>query len=181
MNDDLIAKLTQLFKAFRQKDATVDGTLDVYLERLSEFPAPVVIAAIDRLIDTSRFLPTIAEIKESAVLGPLGQQLADEAWVEVRREARRVGYNRPPVFSGGRFLPADVPEFSSPVIAAAAYAVGWELICTGDDSRGFIRDQFLKAFKALSERETRAKQAGVVPLGAEALPRNGVAAIGERS
>lgn len=146
-----------------------DETVEAYADELDDMPLVAVMTGIKTLARSSRFFPSVAEIREAAVLGPLGQDLADEAWVEVKAEARRVGFNRPPVFSGGRFLPAEAPKFSSPLIAAAANAVGWELVCNGDDSQGFIRSQFLKAFKALVERETKAKQAGVMPVDGEAI------------
>jgi len=170
MNDALLDKITELFKCFPQPRGFDPDTIALYAQRLSTLPVDRVVFAIDRLIDTSRFLPTIAEIKEAAVLGPLGEGLADEAWVEVQREARRVGFNRPRLFHNGVWYDPEKPRFSSPVVEAAAKAVGWQLICEGDNSQGFVRMQFVKAFKALAERETKAKQAGIVPVDGEALP-----------
>lgn len=169
----LILKLRELAAAFPNREIP-DATIIIYAKDLSDLDTNAVMDAIDRVRKTSKFFPSVAEILEAAVVGAYGE-LADEAWAEVQKEARRVGWNRLPTFANGRFEPAPVPTFSNETIALAANAIGWELICTGDDSKGFVRGQFIKAFHAFRERETKAKQAGVVPMDA-ALPA-GVTAI----
>lgn len=171
----LIQKLYELAAAFPNKEIS-DATIIIYAKDLSDLDANAVIDAIDRVRKTATFFPSIAEILKSAVEGPLGADLADEAWAEVLIQAQRVGWNRLPTFANGQFQPPPVPEFSNEIIAAAAYSVGWQLICTGDDSKGFIRAQFVKAFHAFRERDTKAKQSGVVPMDGTALPA-GVIAI----
>jgi len=161
----LLAKLRELTLAFPHREIP-EETILLYAHRLSTLPVDAVCAGIDRLIDTATFFPTIAEIKEAAIAGPIGPDVADEAWAEVVREARRVGYNRLPVFRDGRLLPPPTPAFSSPLIAAAVNAVGWELICNGDNSQGHIRNAFLRTFRSLQERELRAKQTGALPVTA---------------
>lgn len=172
--DDLLRALGRLAALHPRLDISED-TIEAYADELDDLPLLAVMTGIKTMARTSKFFPSVAEIRESAVLGPLGQDLADEAWIEVKREARRVGFNRPAIFRNGEFLPAEVPKFSSPMIAAAANAVGWELICGGDDSKGFIRSQFVKAFNALLERETKAKQGGVLPIDPELSPGDIVA------
>lgn len=175
----ILAKLGELALAFPNKDIPPES-LAVYAKRLALLPVDAVCAAIDRLMDTARFFPTIGEIKEAAVTGPLGADLAEEAWAEVLREVKRVGFNRPPVFRDGRFEPPLVPEFSSPLIGAAAASIGWDVICTSDKP-SIVMAQFKAAFTALRDRETAAKQTGARALDADALPAPKLVELKERA
>lgn len=175
--DLLVAKLEELSMAFPNVKIE-PATIAVYAKRLSAMPTESVCAAIDRLMDTARFFPTIGEIKEAAVAGPFGLDLADEAWAEVVREAKRVGFNRPPVFRNGRFEAPPAPEFSSPLIAQAVNAIGWESICTSDKPE-IVAAQFRKAFNALLERQTKARQTGALPLDGTVLTTGNGNALGD--
>jgi hypothetical protein len=166
MNDmnRLRNKLAELVLAFPNKEIPAE-TIALYAQRLSMMPADAVCMAIDRLMDTARFFPTIAEIKEEAAAGPFGAPLADEAWAEVLKEARRVGYNRLPIFHAGQFHDPPKREFSNPTIEAAVQSVGWEMICTTPkDKISYVRDAFVKAFNALQHRTQEARQTGALPL-----------------
>lgn len=126
--------------------------------------------AAKRYIRTGKFVPKPADLLELVATAAVAPGLIpEEAWAEVRREARRVGFNRPPTFHNGAFT-REEPRFSSPLVARAVDAVGWELICTGDNSRGFIEQQFVKTLAAIARHEIRAAQAGERPGGAVALP-----------
>lgn len=157
-----------LADAFPQKEIP-DASLVRYAELLEDLPLESVAAACHRLALTADWFPTVAQIRAAVVSGPFGLDLAEAAWVEVEREARRVGYNRPRMFRNGQFSEPQQPAFSSPAIAAAALAVGWELLCTGDNSKGFIRDAFLKAFRSIQDRQAKAQQTGVMPIERAAI------------
>lgn len=167
----LIECLGKLALAFPQKPIPPES-LVVYAEALRALPFEAVRAACERLRDTEEWFPTIAKIKRAVVEGPGGAALADEAWAEAVREAKRVGWNRPPLFANGAFQPPAVPTFSSPLIGEAAYAIGWDVICTSDKPE-IVGAQFRKAFQALQEREAKRMQTGAVAVDGARLPELG--------
>jgi len=106
------------------------------------------------------YFPHPSELLEIVSNDELGaDETAEAAWVEVQREIRRVGFNRPPTFMGGRFLEPPQRRFSSVLIAQAVDSVGWDVLCTTDDTAQ-IRDQFLWTYKALRKRDLLSYQRG---------------------
>lgn len=171
----ILAILRQLWP-----DMAVDeGAVRVWTWALEELTYPQAEAAVKRYIRTGKFPPKPAELLELAATEAVAPDLIpEEAWAEVRSEARRVGYNRPPTFHRGEFTRLE-PRFSSPLIERAVAAVGWETVCTGDNSRGFVRDAFVKALAAIARHEVKQAQAGAVRSeDAAALP-DGVRALRE--
>jgi hypothetical protein len=161
--DLLLRKLGEMQLAFPGKEITTE-TIAVYAHRLSMMPTDAVCAAIDRLMDTSRFFPTIAEIKEAAAADPTAP-LADEAWAEVLKEAKRVGWNRPRILHGGTWYDPPKRQFSHPAIEAAVEAVGWEMICmTPADKISHVRHAFVQALNAGMHRNQTARQTGETPI-----------------
>jgi hypothetical protein len=154
----IAAKLRELAFAFPNREIP-EETVVLYTERLSSLPAEAVCLAIDRLIDTSRFFPTIAEIKAAMVEAVVEPGFAELAWGEVIREVRRVGFGRT---AQGR------PRFSSPLIGKAVAAVGWETICMSEHPE-VIRAQFVKTLDALVRRETYRIQTGSLSGDSEAI------------
>lgn len=78
------AEKAQLLKAILHLAAAFDATLSqerqtIYLENLSKIPYPVIAGAIQRCMDTCKFFPSIAEIRELAGQGDNKQALEDRA------------------------------------------------------------------------------------------------------
>lgn len=133
--------------------------------------------AAKRYIRTGKFAPKPADLLEFAAVEDVAPGMVpEEAWAEVRAEIRRVGFNRPPLFQGGRFVQVE-RSFSSPLIERAVEAVGWEYLCTGDNSKGFVKRDFVEALKAIIRQEVRQRQTGGED-AAPALP-DGVVALGK--
>src|SRR5215218_257481 len=95
----------QLVSAYPNTQVTVE-TIAVYDRLLTDIPPTDLQTVVDQCIATSRFLPTVAEIRDKwhALTVTLGQPSSAEAWGEVLKEIRRVGW-------------IGVPEFSNPLIA----------------------------------------------------------------
>jgi len=156
--------LLQLRLAFPQREVEVD-TLGLYGRHLADLPEAEVVDAIYRLIRTAKFFPTVAEIREATVTGGATEGLAEAAWAEVLREVARVGWNRGPVFSGGRFHDPDQPRFTSPVTEAAVESLSWRLICLGEQAE--VRNQFLWTWRNLATglvKRSQAEPGGRLPL-----------------
>lgn len=120
---------------------------------------------------TGKFFPKPSELRE--IIGNEasgGDEIAESAWTEVLREVRRVGFNRPPEFSGGKFRESPTATFSSDLIKQTVDSLTWRLICISDEPEK-IRDQFLWTYKALRKRDVSKVQRGTITTG-DALPTN---------
>lgn len=136
-----IAPLQLAFKGALEKDR-----LQFYVMMLSDIPPQILEVAVKKLIMTNKFLPSIAEIRETAygIKGTIsGTATPDEseAWGEVIKAIRSVGYY-------GK------PKFSHEAITAAVNNIGWQDICmTTNDGMNTLRAQFRRAYQLASQRQ----------------------------
>jgi hypothetical protein len=152
------AKLVAILAAAYRDAAISDATADVYESMLLDLPFPAVQAAIQRLVCTSKWLPTIAEIRAAAAdqeRGPVRKGV--EAWGDVLAEIRRTGAH-------------GVPSFVDPLVADCVNAMGWRGLCLGDNEAA-DRARFAELYDALAARG-RADVVSGRPLPA---PRAGLA------
>ena len=123
-----------------------DNRLRLYVEMLSDIPPSILEAAVKKLIMTNKFLPSIAEIREVAygIKGIISGTAApdeSEAWGEVIKAIRSVGYY-------GK------PKFSHEAITAAVNNIGWQDICmTPSDGMNTLRSQFRRAYQLAAQRQ----------------------------
>lgn len=123
-----------------------DNRLRLYVEMLSDIPPSILEASVKKLIMTNKFLPSIAEIREVAygIKGIISGTAApdeSEAWGEVIKAIRSVGYY-------GK------PKFSHEAITAAVNNIGWQDICmTTYDGMNTLRAQFRRAYQLAAERQ----------------------------
>ena len=87
-----IAPLQLAFKGALEKDR-----LQFYVMMLSDIPPQILEVAVKKLIMTNKFLPSIAEIRETAydIKGTISGTAApdeSEAWGEVVKAIQSVGY-----------------------------------------------------------------------------------------
>nr|DAO45703.1 MAG TPA: replisome organizer [Caudoviricetes sp.] len=136
-----IAPLQLAFKGALEKDR-----LQFYVMMLSDIPPQILEAAVKKLIMTNKFLPSIAEIRETAygIKGIISGTAApdeSEAWGEVVKAIQSVGYY-------GK------PKFSHEAITAAVNNIGWQDICmTTYDGMNTLRAQFRRAYQLAAERQ----------------------------
>jgi hypothetical protein len=134
-----------------------EQTVEVYVTMLHDLDRSPVEQAIVRLIATSKFLPTVAEIRAMAVSVERGaERRGVEAWGDVLSEIRRVGvYGK--------------PRFGDPLTAECVRMLGWRTLC--ESSHDFAdRARFAELY---DERQNRERQDAVA---GRALP----APLGER-
>mgnify|MGYP001244607426 CR=1 FL=1 len=154
-NQKLIRNLlNQTLMAYPQHTAKlpenmIAGMVDVWLEHLSDLPDDLLTVAVKNHIERSQWLPSIAEIRASAVSlmrqASPARQSASEAWGDVKRAIGRIGY-------------VGSPEFSNPATAAAVRRMGWRDICMDDGPEGVIRAQFERFYDAEIARMENAVQ-----------------------
>ena len=123
-----------------------DARLRLYVEMLSDIPPQILEASVKKLIMTNKFLPSIAEIREVAygIKGIISATAApdeSEAWGEVIKAIRSVGYY-------GK------PKFSHEAITVAVNNIGWQDICmTTNEGMNILRSQFRRAYQLSVERQ----------------------------
>lgn len=120
----------------------------LYERMLADLDAGVCGAAVERLIGTSKWLPTIAEIRAMAAdLRHGARRLGVEAYGDVVEATRRVGSYRPP------------PEFADPLVAECVKLLGWRNLCRGENEAS-DRARFIELYDGLSERQRTDAAAG---------------------
>jgi len=146
--------LNQTLMAYPQHTAKLPADMiasmaDVWLEHLSDLPDDLLTVAVKNHIERSQWLPSIAEIRASAVSlmrqASPARQSASEAWGDVKRAIASIGY-------------VGSPEFSNPATAAAVRRMGWRDICMDDGPEGVIRAQFERFYDAEIARMENAVQ-----------------------
>lgn len=141
----------EILKAVAPLQLAFKGNLDdarmrLYVEMLSDIPPQILEAAVKKLIMTNKFLPSIAEIRETAygIKGTISGNAApdeSEAWGEVVKAIRSVGYYRK-------------PKFSHEAITTAVNNIGWQDICmTTNDGMNTLRAQFRRAYQLAAQRQ----------------------------
>lgn len=122
-----------------------DDRVSIYVKLLADLDAEALIAACQQHIATSKFPPTVAELREAcaSLTRPALPAWAD-AWGEVLDAIRRVGYL-------GR------PSFSHPLITQAVQGMGgWKLLCAMEISETATqRAQFRDMYNAYAGRAAR--------------------------
>ena len=153
---DTLRMLAAAYPAQRQRMTTDDvrAMVAVYIAGLADLDYDRVRAAVDRLVKSSRFIPTIAEIREAAVDVAHGARRGGlEAWGEVTREARRIcGLSEHDVIRDPQLAR---PRLTDPVAIEAARSIGWDEIRdrrVGDVS---TRARFIDLYDQLAQGERK--------------------------
>lgn len=94
--DDTKLAVAALAAAFPRAEIRQE-TVSVYVRALADLPPAMVNRAVGRLIATSRFFPTVAEIREAVVEShvalPTVDQAAQQLTAGARRDARRAEFH----------------------------------------------------------------------------------------
>jgi hypothetical protein len=132
----LVAMILQAYPAAQFGPASSQ----LYEAMLADVDVEMGKAAVHRLIATSRFLPTIAEIRTMAAdlqHGP--PRLGEQAWGDVIEAIRRVGHYRP------------APNFADERVAESVRVLGWRNLCLSANDAA-DRARFITLYDGLSER-----------------------------
>ncbi len=161
----MLAALPQ--HAAKLSDAQIVDMLEVWQEDLADLDDALLVAACRNHRERSQWLPSIAEIRASAVSlmrqASPANQIAGEAWGDVKQAIASVGYY-------------SLPQFDNPATAAAVRRMGWREICLDDGPEGVIRAQFERMYNAEIERmEGKVQQSATVRefVAAMTAPTNG--------
>lgn len=143
-----VAQLTaMLVSAFPQSSFT-EASHELYEAMLRDIDLDAGMLAVQRLIATNKWLPTIAEIRAVAAEIKYGtKRLGAEAWGDVSDAVRRVGAYEAP------------PPFKDPLVGECVRLLGWLALCRGTNEVS-DRARFIELYDGLQERERRDVTAG---------------------
>lgn len=136
-----------LVASFPSSKITLD-TVGIYERMLADLEYVVANAAVERLLATAKFLPTIAEIREACAALTVGEKRAGgEAWGDVLDAVGRYGAYRVPALNF---------RFEDPLVAKCVAALGWRELCLSENQQA-DRARFIELYDRLATTE-RVKQ-----------------------
>lgn len=148
------AKLVAVLLAAFPSAKSTAGTSEVYERMLADLDYPTANAAVERLIATCKFMPSIAEIRGACMdLSHGDQRAGGEAWGECLKAISRFGIYRAP---GKDF------SFQDPLVARCVAALGWEALCNSENQAA-DRARFIELYDKLAVGARRDLNAGALP------------------
>lgn len=139
-------RLVAMLRAAWPRQEVGQDTAEVYAGMLGDLPFEEAKAAVTRLVQTSRFFPTIAEIRERVAETRCDLDPPEMAWGEVQNAIRSIGSYHQPLFA-------------NPAIQHAVNAIGWKQICL-DENLSATRARFIDAYKSARHRQIEATATG---------------------
>ncbi len=147
MKQSEVADLVAVIAAAFPNQRPTERTCQVYESLLVDLDFATTQRAVARLLATSKFMPTIAEIRAAVVEVQHGaRRLGGEAWGDVNEAVRRVGRN-------------GVPEFSDPITAECVRQLGWLSLCNSTNDVA-DRARFVELYDGLATRRRADEVAG---------------------
>ncbi len=147
---ELVAVLMAAFPSARP----TARTSEVYERMLMDLDGKTANAAVERLLATSRFMPTVAEIRDACIdLSHGDRRAGGEAWGECLKAIGRFGVYRSP---GKDF------SFQDPLVARCVAALGWEPLCNSENQAA-DRARFIELYDQLAVGHRKNQNAGELP------------------
>ena len=132
--------IIHMLKATWTRKPMRDDTAEIYIMCLRDLCYQDAKAAVLDLISNSKWMPTIAEIRQATLALTDDTPSAAEAWAEVNRMFHL----------GGSWV---VPEWSDPIIAKTVDGMGgWQVLCASENGIA-DRAHFLKAYRIEATRK----------------------------
>lgn len=139
-----VAEVVAMLMAAYPQARFAEQTSAVYETLLRDLDHKLVQRACMSIIASSRFMPTIAEIRETCVNLKFGRKRpGGDAWGDVTRAIKRYGRDRVP---GIDF------EFDDPLTGHAVTALGWSELCSSDNAVA-DRARFIELYDGLDMNE----------------------------
>lgn len=160
MNQKQVAQMVAtMAAAYPYAKVTVETSV-AYERMLVDLDHDVAQRAVARLIGTSKFMPTIAEIREAATslrLGPA--RTGGEAWIEAIGAVRKVGIY-------------GVPIWSEPVLNETMRMWGsWQSFCRSPEDDPGGRARFIELYEQLVARQRADVVSGIALPAPQSAPR----------
>ncbi len=155
----------ELLSNYPNSERVGQATIEAYEKNLADLDFESARSAVARLAQTSKFIPTIAEVRAAARdLRTGAKRTGLEGWGDVVRAIQYVGSYR-------------TPTFDDPIVAHVVRCLGWREVCLGDNESA-LRARFVEAYESISDREFREEAvAEPLRLAAPPAPRSGMSLL----
>jgi hypothetical protein len=162
MTHDEVARLVAVMLAAvpsnRVEAKSIPGMIAAYRDLLEDLSYEQCNAALRVLLQTRTWLPSVADIRATALeltRGPV--RAGGEAWGSVLRAVSAEGFYRQP---GTDFV------FSDPVTAQCVAAFGWQNLCSSENQTA-DRARFIELYDKLAQQTRREQQAPALAAAAD--------------
>lgn len=132
---------------------TTDGAIaKLWYNSLKDLDDEAFKYAVDTIAKTSKFAPSIAEIREKAWEYKHPDTLtAEQAWEIIYNDLHKYGFYKQ-------------PTYDNPILERAKNAISWEALCNvTTDQVSILRRQFIDIYKSLMETQKYAEVANNGP------------------
>lgn len=137
----LLAAAIANFPNMQERD--MKPTLILWEKMLADIPYEVAEKALMKVLATSKFFPTVADIREAATTITAPQlPTAAEAWGEVIKAVRRYG----------TYQENEAMESLPLPVAQVVRWIGWREICLSEEPE-VVRAQFMRMYDTQVKRE----------------------------
>lgn len=144
-----VVKLLTIIAAMYPKFEVNNFKIELWFDMIGDLSFQVAQMAVKKVMLTSEFPPTVAQIRKAAAditSSKDGILDAGKAWGEVQRAISRYGYRQ----SEKAF------ESMSPITRKVVKQISWKEICCCEEL-GVIRGQFMKMFETIKTRTEEEK------------------------
>lgn len=145
MNKQEFARLAMVIKTAYPKDNLIPTkeAMSIWYQMLSDIPYNIAEVALQKWISTSKWAPTIADIREYSSGVSTGTELTwGEAWHEVTTAISKYGYMNED----------KAMQSLSPLARKTAQTIGYQILCTSENI-AVERANFRKCFETFAQRE----------------------------
>lgn len=153
MTQTEVSKLVAVLAAHYPTAKLSRDNLMAYERALADLDYQLAQSAVERIVRTSRFFPSIAEIREACTLKTTGPtRTGVEAYAELMLAVRR---------HGRTYGEEEAPKFKDPIIAKCLGIWGsWNSLCNSptDDAAG--RARFVELYDSLAKSQRQDVVAG---------------------
>lgn len=131
------------YKDMKKED--LEATIDLWAEMFAHENTQLVVAATKNLINTFKWPPTIADIKEEMYkLTEVETETPIEIWNKIKAAISKAGYYSVEEFE-------KLPEIAKTFVGSPRQLKEWALSIDYNDS--VVKGQFLKQYEVLKKRE----------------------------
>ena len=131
------------YKDMKKED--LEATIDLWAEMFAHENTQLVVAATKNLINTFKWPPTIADIKEEMYkLTEVETETPIEVWNKIKKAIGRAGYYAADEFE-------KLPEIAKTFVGSPKQLKEWALSEDYNDS--VVKGQFLKQYEVLAKRK----------------------------
>lgn len=138
------SKITAAINTYypREKPFPNAAAMQLWYEEFKDLPYEDVVVALRRHVNTSKWCPTIAELKEAIVVNVAGDQDWGAAWEEC---LRAVGHF-------GQYQEAEALDSMSPLTREIVKRIGFKELCRSEDQMA-DRANFRKIYEQVTSNE----------------------------